>query len=329
MNLRLLNSSIIKAEASRLGFFACGMAKAEPVCEEEARKLRLWLEQHGHANMEYMANNIEIRLNPQLLLDNAKTIISVALNYAPAKHIPTGEPQLAAYALGKDYHDIMRSKLHQLASAIGLAQNAGGADNGDAGGADNGTPIYRACVDTAPILERYWAEKAGLGWRGRNCQLIIPQAGSMFFLGEIITDASVDSYDTPAHSRCAGCHACIDACPTGALSSDSFFDSSLCLSYQTIENREDSLPDTITEAMGDTFYGCDRCQQACPWNRLAKPNTTPELQPSDSLIDMTWDKWQNLTEEEYRNLFRGSAVKRAKYKGLMRNIRAITKPKQE
>lgn len=321
MNLRLLNSSTIKAEASRLGFFACGMAKAEPVCDEEARKLRLWLDNHGHANMEYMAKNIEIRLNPQLLLDNAKTIISVALNYAPARHIPSGEPQLAAYALGKDYHDIMRSKLHQLASAIGLTPYSDDATNGN--------NRYRACVDTAPILERYWAEKAGLGWRGRNCQLIIPQAGSMFFLGEIITDADVDTYDTPAPSRCAGCHACIDACPTGALASDCFFDSSLCLSYQTIENREDNLPANIGEAMGETLYGCDRCQQACPWNRFAKPNTTPELQPSDRLIGMTWDKWQNLTEEEYRQLFKGSAVKRAKYKGLMRNIRALTKPKQQ
>lgn len=318
MNLRLLNSSTIKAEASRLGFFACGMAKAEPVCDEEARKLRNWLDNHGHANMEYMAKNIEIRLNPQLLLDNAKTIISVALNYAPARHIPSGEPQLAAYALGKDYHDIMRSKLHQLASAIGLTPYSDDATNGN--------NRYRACVDTAPILERYWAEKAGLGWRGRNCQLIIPQAGSMFFLGEIITDADVDMYDTPAPSRCAGCHACIDACPTGALASDCFFDSSLCLSYQTIENREDNLPANIGEAMGETLYGCDRCQQACPWNRFAKPNTTPELQPSDRLIGMTWDKWQNLTEEEYRQLFKGSAVKRAKYKGLMRNIRALTKP---
>lgn len=318
MNLRLLNSSTIKAEASRLGFFACGMAKAEPVCDEEARKLRHWLDNHGHANMEYMAKNIEIRLNPQLLLDNAKTIISVALNYAPARHIPSGEPQLAAYALGKDYHDIMRSKLHQLASAIGLTPYSDDATNGN--------NRYRACVDTAPILERYWAEKAGLGWRGRNCQLIIPQAGSMFFLGEIITDADVDTYDTPAPSRCAGCHACIDACPTGALASDCFFDSSLCLSYQTIENREDNLPANIGEAMGETLYGCDRCQQACPWNRFAKPNTTPELQPSDRLIGMTWDKWQNLTEEEYRQLFKGSAVKRAKYKGLMRNIRALTKP---
>ena len=321
MNLRLLNSSTIKAEASRLGFFACGMAKAEPVCDEEARKLRLWLDNHGHANMEYMAKNIEIRLNPQLLLDNAKTIISVALNYAPARHIPSGEPQLAAYALGKDYHDIMRSKLHKLASTIGLTPYSDDATNGN--------NRYRACVDTAPILERYWAEKAGLGWRGRNCQLIIPQAGSMFFLGEIITDADVDMYDTPAPSRCAGCHACIDACPTGALASDCFFDSSLCLSYQTIENREDNLPANIGEAMGETLYGCDRCQQACPWNRFAKPNTTPELQPSDRLIGMTWDKWQNLTEEECRQLFKGSAVKRAKYKGLMRNIRALTKPKQQ
>jgi len=289
----------IKSEAARLGFFACGIAKAEPVDDNTATKLRQWLANGGNADMAYLSNYTEKRLNPSLLMEGVKSIVCLALGYTPARHIPKDEYQIAAYAYGKDYHDIMKQKLHQLAQAVGL-QN------------------YRAFCDTAPVLERYWAVKAGLGWIGRNHQLIIPHAGSMFFLGELFCNVAL-SYDSPMPDHCGTCHKCLDACPTKALSGNSF-DAARCLSYQTIENRGD-IPQGIAEKMGTFIYGCDRCQTACPWNRFATPTTEPDLQPKEELLAMTREKWQQLTEDEYRQLFKGSAVKRAKYSGLMRNIR--------
>lgn len=296
----------IKAEAQRLGFFACGVAKAEPVDDITAAELRRWIDCRNYASMEYMANHTEMRLNPQLLMDGVRSIVCVAMNYAPARHIPEGEYQIATYAYGQDYHDLVRQRLHQLAQACNLTH-------------------YREFCDSAPVLERYWAVRAGLGWTGRHHQLIIPHAGSMFFLGELFTDEEL-IYDTPIAQRCGNCHRCVDACPTGALSMGDNndyqpFDASRCISYQTIENRG-TIPDDILNSMGDTIYGCDRCQQACPYNRYATPTTEPSLQPRDELLNMTKHDWHNLSEEDYRRLFKGSAVKRAKYAGLMRNIKS-------
>lgn len=299
-----LSSEKIKAEAHNLGFFACGIAKAERVCEAEAARFRNWLAEKGHAGMAYLAGNTEKRLNPTLLMEGVKSIVCVAINYTPSKTIPEEEPQLAAYALGQDYHGIMKARLHTLAAKLEISN-------------------YRAFCDTAPVLERYWAAQAGLGWIGRNHQLIIPYAGSMFFLGELFTDTELD-YDKPIKPRCGSCHACIDACPTKALSrcgrmQASTFRTARCLSYQTIENRE-AIPNEIAVKMGSTIYGCDRCQQACPWNRFATPTTEKLLQPKEELLQMTREKWESLSIEDYRRLFKGSAVKRTKYEGLMRNI---------
>lgn len=292
-------SEIIKAEALRLGFFACGIAKAEPVDESTSTAFKQWINDCSHANMHYLANNIDKRLDPTLLMTNAKSIISVALNYTPKNYIPKSEYQIAAYAYGQDYHDIMKDKLRQLAAVI----------SSDA----------KICCDTVPILERYWAEKAGIGWIGRNHQLIIPQAGSMFFLGEIITDIEMD-YDQPGSNHCGNCHACIDSCPTGALSKNSNkLDAGRCLSYQTIENRED-IPISFHNAMGNCIYGCDRCLKACPHNQYATPCQEERLQPKEMLLEMKKEDWQQLSLDDYRKLFKGSAVKRAKYEGLMRNI---------
>lgn len=309
-----LSSKTIKAEAKNLGFFACGIAKAGRVEESYARRFRQWIEQDNHADMTYMANNADKRLDPRLLMDGLKSIISVALNYTPAKKIPHGELQFASYALGQDYHDIVKLKLHTLAAILGLKN-------------------YRAFCDSAPVLERYWAIQAGLGWGGHNHQLIIPYAGSMFFLGELFTDIELD-YDTPIRPRCGNCRACIDACPTGAISmkeqdfkEHSSFNAALCLSYQTIENRND-IPDSIAAKMGDTVYGCDRCQIACPWNRFASPTDEKLLMPKEELLQMTREKWNCLTIDEYRRLFKGSAVKRAKYEGLMRNIKKVNEKKE-
>lgn len=317
MNSRLLNNDIIKAEAKRLGFFACGIAKAERVDEAEERCLNRWIAEGNYANMEYMANHTDIRLDPRLLLNGAKIIVSVAMNYAPKTPMPDGQPKMAAYSYGLDYHDIVRKKLYALAQNLGL--------NYDKSIKEPEKQEFRVCVDTAPILERYWAQKAGIGWQGRSHQLIIPHAGTMFFLGELIIAAEVDHYDKPMENHCGNCSKCIDACPTKALNPDGTFCSSRCLSYITIESKEAEISDDIAHTMGDTFYGCDRCQQACPWNRFATATDIPELQPKPELLDMTWEKWQSLTEDDYRRLFKGCAAKRAKYDGIMRNIRAITK----
>ena len=363
MSLKL-SSETIKAEAHNLGFFACGIAKAEPVEAEEAARFAAWLGRKGHAGMDYMSANADKRLNPQLLMPGVKSIVCVALSYAPASRIPADEPQLAAYALGQDYHYIMKDKLRKLASTLGLTEHT---DNNTAQAAtlpiadkpcsanaasqsvhdniSNNPPIppkqsnhnspssilhsqlfsFRAFCDTAPVLERYWAMKAGLGWIGRNHQLIIPHAGSMFFLGELFVDTELE-YDSPMPSRCGNCHACTDACPTGALhltddSRRTEFCSDRCLSYLTIENRGD-IPQEYACKMDNCIYGCDRCQDACPWNRFAQGTTEELLCPREELLNMTREKWTSLTVDDYHRLFKGSAVKRAKYDGLMRNIRA-------
>ena len=307
MNSRYLTEKI-KAEAKSLGFFACGIAKAEAVDSDTADGYRRWIADGGHASMHYLADNIDKRLDPRLLMPGVKSIVCVALSYAPAKTIPADQYQIAYYAYGKDYHDVMKQKLHALASACGIT-------------------TYRAFCDTAPVLERYWAQRAGLGWIGRNHQLIIPHAGSMFFLGELFVTEELE-YDSPVPNRCGRCHACLDACPTSSLIPNS---SSLiptkCLSYLTIEHRGpipplSSIINNQSSIINNqsSIYGCDICQLACPWNRFAVPTAEPAFQPSDALLSMTKEKWHHLTEEQYRSLFKGSAVKRAKYEGLMRNI---------
>ena len=291
----------IKAEALRLGFSACGIAKAEPVDAETAVAFQNWLQQGGHATMLYMENYEEKRLDPRLLMPGVKSIISVALNYTPE----TPVKGFANYAIGKDYHDIVKEKLHQLADSSLLTLHS--------------SLNYRAFTDSAPVLERYWAMKAGLGFIGKNHQLIIPGMGSQFFLGELFVDIELEP-DAPCRQHCGNCRRCIDACPTGALGAS--FKASRCLSYLTIENRG-YIPEEAAQKMGETFYGCDRCQQVCPWNAKAKPTDEPLLQPTDELLSMKEEDWQQLSVEQYRRLFKGSAVKRAKYEGLMRNIKAI------
>lgn len=325
----------IKVEAERLGFFACGIARAEPVDAETAAAVRGWISKGSQATMDYMANYTEKRLNPCLLVPGTKSIVSLAMNYAPAQTMPETEYQLAAYAYGQDYHDVMKAKLRQLAALI--ANKFEGENDSEVGENDgNSTAIttpktnktseepvgeIRVFVDTAPVLERYWAQRAGLGWIGKNHQLIIPRAGSMFFLGEIFLPYEFESYDSPIPSRCGNCRRCIEACPTCAITDEWGFDSEKCLSYQLIENRGE-LSEQAKQSMGTTIYGCDRCQTACPWNKFATPNTTPEFQPKSELLAMTKADWHNLTIDEYRALFKGSAVKRVKFDGLKRNISA-------
>lgn len=298
-NLKLSNN--IKAEALRLGFYACGIAKAEPVNDGTAAEFHNWLASKKHADMAYMANNVDKRLDPRLLVDGVKSIVSVVFNYTPIKRIATEEYQIAAYAYGKDYHEIVKHKLNALVSNLNITN-------------------YRVFCDTAPVLERYWAARAGLGWIGKNHQLIVPNAGSMFFLGELFLNVEL-AYDTQMNGRCGTCQECINACPADVLNENEF-DCNKCLSYQTIESRN-ALSDKALSKMGNRIFGCDECQLCCPHNSFAKPTNAPELQPKQELLQMTKDKWHNLTEEDYRRLFKGSAVKRAKYAGIMRNIKAI------
>lgn len=298
-------TALIKTKATELGFSACGVAQATRVGQEEEARLRRWLDEGRYAGMHYMANYLDKRLDPRLLMDGLKSIVSLAMNYAPRRRMATGEPQIAAYALGKDYHDVMKQRIHQLAAYV--SELVGHELN------------YRAFVDSGPVIERYWAVQAGLGWIGKNQLLIIPKAGSEFFLGELFLDMELD-YDHPMPNHCGRCRRCVDHCPTHALADDHEFDAFLCLSYQTIENRGE-LSDDAKEKMGDFIYGCDRCQQACPWNRFARPTTIPELEASEELLSMTRQQWEQLSVEDYQRLFKGSAVKRAKYAGLMRNIR--------
>lgn len=303
----------IEAEAKNLGFFVCGFARACTVTNAMRTHYTDWLATGGNADMHYLENYLDKRFDPRLLMPGVKTIVVVALNYYPAHRLPEGEPQIADYALGQDYHDIVKGKLRQLAARAGITE-------------------YRAFVDTAPVLERYWAVQAGLGWIGKNQMLIIPHAGSEFFLGELFITEELEP-DKPLLNRCGRCHRCIDACPTHALSLPAKpvegygeitgFSSERCLSYQTIENRG-ALSEAAKAAMGDMFYGCDRCQRACPWNRFATPCATPEFHPREELLSMTRQKWDNLSVDDYRRLFKGSAVKRAKYDGLKRNIDALS-----
>lgn len=316
MNSKL--SIELKAEALRLGFFGCGIARAGAVDNTTKNNFGQWLEAGLQANMGYMAGQQDKRLDPRLLMKGLKSIVCVAMNYAPAQHIPEHEWQLATYAYGEDYHGIVKNKLRALAHQFQFKEVMQHEDQDN----DDHDVHYRVFCDTAPILERYWAAQAGLGWIGRNHQLIIPKAGSMFFLGELFLDIDLE-YDSPQSNRCGTCHACIEACPTCALSPDGPLDANRCLSYQTIENRYDISPPTI-EKMGNTIYGCDKCLEACPWNRFAQPNDLPELQPKPELLQMTKTKWMNLSIDDYQKLFKRSAVKRAKYDGLMRNIRAIS-----
>ena len=301
----------VKALALELGFTSCGVARAERIDPSYAAAFHAWIDEGRHADMAYMQNHADKRLDPRLLLDGAKSVVCVALNYYPKQLLDRSQLQFAYYAYGHDYHDVMCDRLRRLATALGWEEGRGDA---------------KLCCDTVPMLDRYWAWRAGLGWIGRNKNLILPQHGSYFFLGEIITTRVFDHYDEPIANRCGTCDRCLQACPTGALTQNAdgqtTLDARRCLSYLTIEHRGE-LPDEAASAMGNCIYGCDRCQQACPHNRNARPTEVGDFEPTDDFLHMQPSDWQQLSPEQYRHLFRGSAVKRAKYEGLRRNIDAV------
>lgn len=302
-------SEQIKHKALELGFDACGICRATD-SEQEAHYMD-WLANECQAGMSYMERNIEKRLDPRLLVDGAKSIISVALNYYPHKLQNSDAPKFAYYAYGQDYHDIVKGKLKLLFDFIKESYP-------DATG--------RYFSDSAPVLERFWAAQAGLGFVGKNTLLIIPGKGSYFFLGELIIDIDLD-YDSPISTTCGRCTKCLDACPTGAIEAPHRVNAQKCISYQTIENKGDIAPEIIPN-LSNNIYGCDICQLVCPWNRFANPHNTPEFNPTEEFLSLDIKKLLDMDEETYREVFRKSAVKRAKYSGLKRNLKALLEGKE-
>lgn len=307
MSSKPMLSQEIKALAAEAGFDACGISAAGPVDEGHAAFFRKWLEDGRNADMHYMAGYEDKRLNPALLAAGAKSVISLALNYHQERRIDKRQWQIATYAYGKDYHTVVKSMLHALALKLRDVL---------------GINVLGVYCDTAPVLERYWAWRGGLGWIGRNTQLIIPGKGSNFFLGEILVDVETD-YDSPMDSRCGDCMRCVNACPGKALCAAGGLDAGRCLSYLTIEYRGDMSGEQAVK-LGNRIYGCDTCQDVCPHNSCAAGTNVEEFVLSPALAGMDKADWLVLTEERYRELFKGSAVKRAKYAGLCRNIKAVS-----
>jgi len=303
MDKRALTQQI-KDQAKALGFMACGVAKAE-FMEEEAQRLEAWLEQGNHGTMRYMENHFELRVNPTKLVPGAKSVICLMYNYYPEEELDS-TLKIARYAYGRDYHKVVKKKLKQFMEwmHVHIGQVEG-----------------RCFVDSAPVLERDWAKRAGLGWTGKNTLLLNKEKGSYFFLAEIISDLDLE-YDERVRDHCGTCTKCIDACPTDAIAENGFIlDANKCISYLTIE-RKDDIPEAYKEKMEDWIFGCDICQEVCPWNRFSVPHKEEQFKPSHQLRDM--NDWQGLQEEVFDVLFKGSAVKRTKFKGLKRNIDFIS-----
>ena len=294
---------MIKDKAYDLGFQMVGVSKAG-FLEEEAPRLEDWLNKNYHGEMGYMANHFDKRLDPTKLVPGAKSVISLLYNYYPEQKQDSSAPKLAKYAYGKDYHYVIKHKLKDL---LYWMQDEIGAVDG------------RVFVDSAPVLERDWAKRSGLGWIGKNTLLINPKKGSFFFLAELIIDLELEP-DGPMKDYCGTCTRCIDACPTQAIAPEGYFmDGSKCISYLTIELRE-NIPPQFKGKMDGWMFGCDICQDVCPWNRFSSPHSEEDFNPADGLLDMKASDWEELTEEVFRKVFRKSAVKRTKFSGLKRNL---------
>ncbi|WP_102407453.1 tRNA epoxyqueuosine(34) reductase QueG [Parabacteroides bouchesdurhonensis] len=307
-------STLIKELAYKQGFDACGIARVASA-DTEAACFDRWLAEGCHGGMKYMENHRDIRFNPEGLVEGARSVISVALNYYPEKKLPANIPHIAYYAYGKDYHQVVKEKLRRLWESILSSFQEDGMTPEEA-------PSARIFTDSAPILERYWAWKAGIGFIGKNTNLIIPRKGSFFFLGEIVTTLEVDEYDESQKNRCGNCTRCLKACPTGALEGEQRLNASRCLSYLTIEHKGE-IPAEQAGKLGNRLYGCDTCQLVCPWNRFAVPTKEDEFRPSEALLSLKKEQLRMLTKEEYNRIFAHSAVKRAKYEGLLRTIRNL------
>jgi epoxyqueuosine reductase len=302
---KLKYSKIIKAEAKNLGFLSCGISKAE-FLEEEAPRLEQWLNQNMHGEMRYMENHFDKRLDPTILVPGAKSVVSLLLNYYPQEELSKSSFKLSKYAYGKDYHFVIKDKLRSLLRFIQE-------EIGDVHG--------RVFVDSAPVLDKVWAARSGLGWIGKHTNLITQQVGSFYFIAELIIDLELE-YDTPVMDHCGTCTACIDACPTEAIVEPYVVDGSKCISYFTIELK-DNIPLSYKGQFDDWMFGCDVCQDVCPWNRFSKSHSEPLFDPHPELRAMKDSDWEDLTQEVFSKVFKDSAVKRTKFSGLKRNIRFL------
>ncbi|MAL59957.1 MAG: tRNA epoxyqueuosine(34) reductase QueG [Flavobacteriaceae bacterium] len=305
MNTKLHNTNIIKGEAKRLGFLSCGISKAQ-FLEEEAPRLEKWLKKNMHGEMGYMENHFDKRLDPTKLVEDSKSVISLLLNYFPNESQREDSYKISKYAYGTDYHFVIKEKLKELLFFI---QNKIGEVNG------------RAFVDSAPVLDKVWAAKSGLGWIGKHSNLLSKQVGSFFFIAELIVDIELE-YDSPVTDHCGTCTACIDACPTQAIVQPYVVDGSKCISYLTIELKNE-IPSSFSSQMDDWMFGCDVCQDVCPWNRFSKSHNEPLFNPHPELLSKSKKEWEEITEEVFSEIFKKSAVKRTKFSGLKRNISFI------
>jgi epoxyqueuosine reductase len=304
---KLNHTKFIKSTAANLGFHYCGIAKAVQL-EDEARRLESWLQQGFQGNMQYMENYFDLRIDPRKLVPGAKSVITLLLNYFPQQQQQTDTPKISKYAFGKDYHEVIRAKLNEMIKLIKL-------NIGDVHG--------RGFVDSAPVLERSWAIRSGAGWIGKNGNLITKQQGSYFFIATLITDLDLIADDAYAKDYCGTCTKCIDACPTNAIKENKVIDGSRCISYFTIELKDAIIPNEMKNKFENWMFGCDICQDVCPWNRFSKPTDEAAFNPIPEILDLSTEEWKNMSEEAFNKIFKSSPLKRAKYKGIQRNLKFI------
>ena len=299
-------SRLVKEMAVRYGFDYCGIAKAVPL-DEDARRIENWLQQGMHANMQYMENYFDLRIDPSKLVPGARSVITLLKNYFPSE-IPEQELKISKYAYGKDYHEVIRPQLRSMISEL---QDKIGHFNG------------RGFVDSAPVLERAWARKSGLGWIGKNGNLINKQSGSFFFIATLITDLDLDYDDPLAKDYCGSCTKCIDACPTEAILPGKVINGSKCISYFTIELKDEIIPSEMKGRFSNWMFGCDICQDVCPWNRFSHPHSEEAFSPFPEILNLTSKEWEELSEEMFKKIFKFSPLSRSKHKGIQRNIRFL------
>jgi epoxyqueuosine reductase len=305
INSKETYSKFIKAEAKRLGFISCGISKAG-FLEQEAPRLEKWLNNNHNGQMAYMENHFDKRLDPTLLVDDAKSVVSLLLNYFPSESQNDESFKISKYAYGQDYHFVIKEKLKEFLHSI--QENIGEVSG-------------RAFVDSAPVLDKAWAAKSGLGWIGKNSNLLTQKVGSFYFIAELILDLDLE-YDHAVTDHCGSCTACIDACPTQAIVAPYIVDGSKCISYYTIELKE-NLPYEMKGKFDEWMFGCDTCQDVCPWNRFSKPHSEPLFNPNPDLLSFTKKDWMEITEETFKVIFKNSPIKRTKFDGLKRNIKFL------
>jgi epoxyqueuosine reductase len=297
----------VKQLASKHGFDYCGIAKAQ-VLDEDARRLEKWLKTGMHGSMQYMENHFELRIDPCKLVPGAKSVITLLKNYYPGENITPFSQKISKYALGKDYHTVIKDNLNSMITGW---QEQIGLFNG------------RGFVDSAPVLERTWATKSGLGWIGKNGNLITKGSGSFFFIATLIVDIELNYDDPFAKDFCGSCSKCIDACPTEAILPDKVINGSKCISYFTIELKDEIIPEEMKGKFSNWMFGCDICQDVCPWNRFSKPHTETQFNPLPEVLNLSTKEWEELSEEMFKTIFRHSPLKRAKHKGIQRNIKFL------